>query len=434
MTAIARGRGPRGRAARTGVDVVMPAAPVLVCDVDLDGPLPSLPPADTDGRRYAAAFVLVREASVPLGTLDVPMGADGIPAAALGEAITRELPTPRAAREVAAAPGPSAAVSISVVVCTRDRVERLADCLGALGRQSHPAFETIVVDNAPTADATERLVAATGGRVRRVVEPRPGLAWARNRGLRAATGDVVAYIDDDELADPGWLAAIARAFSAYDGVACVSGPILPAVLDTPAQVMFEGFGGHSKGRGFTPAIFDAASHRRQHPLYPLPPFGAGGNMAFDRHVLAGLGGFDVALGAGTPALGAEDTAAICDLMLAGHTAVYWPPALVRHHHYRDFAGLARQVSGYATGLGAFYARALLRDPAAAATLARLAPRALRHMTAPAAPTDDTTMPGVLRRARWRGLLAGPAAYLRSTHHQHRLTRKARSLSDTGVAG
>ena len=408
-----------------------PTAPILIRDVAVDGPLPTLPPTGADGRHYVAALVLVRLDGVPIGSVQVPMGPGGVTAAELGDAITRGVDIEPARRRPTAPREPATTPAVSVVVCTRDRPAGLTGCLAALERQDYPDYEVVVVDNAPATDATELLVARADGRVRRVVEPRPGLAWARNRGLAAARGDVVAYIDDDELADPRWLREIARGFSFRDRVAGVSGPILPAELDTPAQVMFESLGGHSKGWGFTPAVFDAASHRRRHPLYPLPPFGAGGNMAFDRRVLADLGGFDVALGTGTPALGGEDTAAICDLMLAGHTIVFWPPALVRHHHRREFADLARQVTGYSTGLGAFYTRAVLRDPRAAMTLARLAPRAWRDLTAPE-PDDGPAMPAALRRARWRGLAAGPAAYLRSARRQRRLARALRP-DDAGPA-
>ena len=87
-----------------------------------------------------------------------------------------------------------------------------------------------------------------------------------------------------------------RGFTLSRGVAGVSGLVLPAVLDTPAQRLYEQFGGHSKGRGLTPEVFDAASHARQHPLYPLPAFGVGASMAFDRSALIRIGGFDVALG------------------------------------------------------------------------------------------------------------------------------------------
>ena len=78
-------------------------------------------------------------------------------------------------------------------------------------------------------------------------------------------------------------------------VGCVTGIVLPARLDTEAQEIFEKLGGHSKGRAFETEVFSRRGP--QSPLYPLPPFGAGANMAFRREVLTAIGGFDVALGA-----------------------------------------------------------------------------------------------------------------------------------------
>jgi len=99
------------------------------------------------------------------------------------------------------------------------------------------------------------------------------------------------------------------------------------------QWWFEMAGGHSMGRGFSSAVF--SRHGPQSPLYPLPPFGAGGNMAFRRDALARVGGFDVALGAGTPALAGEDTLALTLVLLAGYRIAYEPAALIRHDHYAD---------------------------------------------------------------------------------------------------
>ena len=310
----------------------------------------------------------------------------------------------------------------SVIVCTRDRAEKLADCLAAALRQDYPDFEVIVVDNAPATDAVEHLVAqlnaggTAGVPLRRVTEPRPGLSWARNTGLAAASGKIVAYLDDDEHPDRHWLAELARGFTRGRNVTGVSGLVLPAALDTPAQGLYEQFGGHSKGRGLTPEVFDRASHDRQHPLYPLPAFGVGASMAFDRAALLRVGGFDVALGAGTPAMAGEDTAAIADLMLDGGTFVYWPGAVMWHVHRETIPEVERQLNGYGSGLTAFYARAVLRDPRRLATLARLAPRALRDLSG-AGSVRTATMsagyPDSLRRASRHGMLAGPARYLRS---------------------
>jgi glycosyltransferase involved in cell wall biosynthesis len=425
--------------------------PIRVCEVELSEALPAIRASDVpDGRRYGAARVLARWYSEPLALADVSLTAGaalpeqlaaalwplaGPPLcerlAAAGESMPAALPV---AGIRAAAPVPylrrraevtAAAPPMSVIVCTRDRAARLPMCLDAVEAQDYPDYEIVVVDNAPATDAVADLVAARRPPVqlRRIVEHRPGLAWARNTGLAAAGGRIVAYLDDDERPDKHWLAELARGFTVASGVAGVSGIVLPAALDTPAQCWFEGFGGHSKGRGFRAEIFDAASHGRQHPLYPLPPFGVGASMAFDREALAGIEGFDVALGAGTPAHAGEDTAAISDLMLSGATFVYWPGAIMWHEHRRTVCELAQQLYGYGSGLTSFYARALLRDPMVLPRLLRLAPRAVRDLrgrdsaASARAPTPGRDYLAELRRAQRCGMLAGPGLYLRSRRAQ-----------------
>ena len=415
-------------------------APVRVCEVELSEPLPAI---TADGAGYGSAWVLARWYSEPLAQVDVSL-ADGDvsperlagllwPAvagpvaerlAAVGETAPAALP---ATGIQSAAPVPfllgrdkvqANAPSATVIVCTRYRPERLAGCLDALLTQDYPGYEVIVVDNAPDNDAVERLVATLHGPVpvRYVAEPRPGLSWARNAGLAAARGVVVAYLDDDEQPDRYWLAEMVRGFSAAPDVAGVSGTVFPAKLDTPAQCLFERFGGHGKGRGFTAAVFDQASHARQHPLYPLPPFGVGASMAFDRDVLVAIGGFDVSLGAGTAAKAGEDTAVISLLMLTGATFVYWPAAVMWHEHRATLPELDVQLNGYGSGLTAFYTSLLLRHPRHLGSLLALAPRALRDLRGHGPESSETTgggFPASLRRSELLGLAAGPFRYFRA---------------------
>jgi glycosyltransferase involved in cell wall biosynthesis len=426
--------------------------PVLVREVELSEPVPAISASSA----YESALVLARWYSEPIGVVSVPLVDGGVSGDELGAVLSFRLGAELSARFAAAGeaepaalpaaglrltePSPylagraaalAAAPPATVIVCTRGRTSVLGACLDAVVTLEYPDFEVVVVDNAPADDSVASLV---DGRswpvpVRRVVEPRPGLAWARNAGLRAAKGRIVAYLDDDERPDRHWLAELVRGFTLADGVAGVSGSVLPATLDTAAQCLFERFGGHSKGRGFTPEVFDAVrpgggsaagARTRQHPLYPLPPFGVGASMAFDRSVLDGIGGFDVALGAGTPAPAGEDTAAICDLMLSGATFVYWPGAIMWHSHRRTMPELERQLFGYGAGLTAFYLRTLLRNPRLVFALARLAPHAVRDLlgrNSVRTATMGAGYPASLRRATRRGMLAGPWRYLRSRRIQ-----------------
>jgi glycosyltransferase involved in cell wall biosynthesis len=405
-----------------------------VMEVELCRPLPAV----SLDRKYQRLWVLARLESEPVGTCRVDLEVPELSPGHLGEILWRELGDVIAERFAAAGlPAPhtltgrgidvdpeswpflrarsrifAAPPYISVVICTCNRPRRLQACLQHLQRQHYPAFEVIVVDNCPQTDAVrEHLAALRDPRYRYIVEPRAGLSRARNKGVAAAAGDVVAFLDDDEEPDAFWLAALARGFARGSDVGCVTGPILPACLDTEAQVLFEELGGHVKDRGFEPALF--SRHGPQSPLYPRPPFGAGGNMAFRRDTLTRIGRFDTALGAGTPAMGGEDTLALALVMLTGYEIAYEPAAFVRHLDHRRLTGLARQLHGYDVGLAAYYTALLCRRPWVLVRLLRLLPAALRFLSARsrAAPPSLGLVPR-LASGRTQRMLAGPGAYLR----------------------
>jgi len=253
----------------------------------------------------------------------------------------------------AAAPAPG----ISVVVCTRDRTHNLARCLESLLALRYPSFEVIVVDNAPATDATMALVAALHSErpraeavLRYVREPAPGLDWARNRGVQESRHGIVAFTDDDVRADEGWLAALAHAFGSEE-TQLVTGLVVPAELETDAQVAFEDwYGGMGKGmhsRVVRPEGLDVRARLGSHHL------GVGANMAFRRQWLLDLGGFDTALDVGTPAHGAGDLDMFHRTLLAGGTARYEPRAIIRHYHRREMQGLRRQLRDNGRAFGVF---------------------------------------------------------------------------------
>jgi GT2 family glycosyltransferase len=430
----------------TGVPSHFTTASVI--ELDLAHPLRAL--AATDDARDI--LVVVRLCGNPVGMVVCPARVatdpDALAAAietALGEAIAAEARSHgltampgitaaglvhhecpiRAAHDHVTRTGPA----VSVVVCTRERADSLRRCLDSVRASDYHRFEIVVVDNAPLTDATELLCADMSGRgagtISYVREERAGLSWARNAGIEAAAHDLVAFVDDDEQVDAGWLAALAHEFELDSTVGCISGVVLPAELETHAQVQFEQFGGHSKGRGFRRVVFDREYVRtRQSAMYPLPAFGVGANMAFRRAALADIGRFNVALGAGTSTHGGEDTYAFSELLLAGWSMVYAPAAVTWHYHRVDGEALERQLAGYGVGLGAYYTALVLRNPLRLATLARLAPQALRDLRDPHgtrnAPLAD--LQEDVARGNVRTMLRGPVEYARArrrARHQAR---------------
>jgi hypothetical protein len=224
----------------------------------------------------------------------------------------------------------------------------------------------------------------------------------------------VAFTDDDVEVDPGWLTALAAPF-ADPGTACVTGVILPAELETGAQLLVEQAGGFC--RGFVPRTYRLGGPG-EGPLFPFAAgrFGSGANMAFRTRWLVAGGGFDPATGAGTPARGGDDLVAFLKVITSGAALAYQPAAIVRHWHRRGYDGLRRQAFGYGVGFGAYVAASVRARPALlAAMLGRTVP-ALRHLTSPGSAKNAGHEPGFPRELVWReraGMLVGPFAYAAS---------------------
>ncbi|MBI2955066.1 MAG: glycosyltransferase family 2 protein [Chloroflexi bacterium] len=254
-------------------------------------------------------------------------------------------------------PPANVSASCSVIVCTRDRTEDLAQCLDSLARLKSRKQEIIVVDNAPSNRATEDFVREYQLRhpVRYVLERRPGLDIARNRGVLEARGEVVAFTDDDCIVDESWLAAI---LSHYDDpeVACVTGLIAPWEVETRAQEQFEfHYGGMS--RGLIPFTMDFTQIRAT----DAGRAGAGANMSFRRSILLDIGLFNEALDCGMPTQSGGDSYAFYKVLSAGYKIAYEPGALVWHRHRRDDEHLKKQIYGYGVGITSHLVACLVED-------------------------------------------------------------------------
>jgi glycosyltransferase involved in cell wall biosynthesis len=235
------------------------------------------------------------------------------------------------------------ALGISVVVCTHRRPQMIAALIDAIGWLDPRPSELVVVDNDPGPDDCRSVVEAAGGRY--VLEPRRGLNRARAAGFAAASGDVVAFIDDDCLPPPGWLASCPELF-ANELVAAVTGPAYAAEFATEAQFAFEQSGGFD--RGLSRRLIDWTTTR---PVGATSA-GAGANMAFRRSALTELGGelFPPELDAGTATRSGGDFYLLYRVLAAGHRIVYSPASWVLHRHRLDDAALTDAIQGYGVGL------------------------------------------------------------------------------------
>jgi GT2 family glycosyltransferase len=251
---------------------------------------------------------------------------------------------------------------LTAAICTRNRPDLLARALESLVAQVPAVAEILVVDNAPAVGATRALVATFFPSVRYVAEPVPGLDFARNRALEAATREVVAFLDDDAVAAPGWADSLHRVFEADADVAICTGRIEPLSLETPGQRLFEANGGFSRGTERIRLPDDARRplHGRRAPLIAWAiSVGCGCSYAVRRSTARALGGFDEALDLGSTLPGGGDHDLLWRALSAGHVVVYEPSALAWHEHRRDVEAVHDQIAGHQRAVLAFLAKHLM---------------------------------------------------------------------------
>lgn len=279
--------------------------------------------------------------------------------------------------------GSSGLPSCCVVICTRDRPEQLGRCLQAVLAQCYPQFDVLVVDNA-SRNARTREVAEEHG-VRCVTEPRVGLSVARNRGATETGGaEILVYVDDDALPEPGWLAKLSAEFIDSQ-VMAVCGRILPTDPNTEGGRMCAAMG-----------LLDGGPQRlvvdRDVPnWFDLMRSGltGGANVAVRRSAFLVWSGFDGRLGLGTVLGSAEEDYAFFSLIRLGYRVVYTPHAVVRHPFPATAAALQKNHLATITAGVAYVGFLLAQEPECRAAIGRhlvsRLPRSRRrsHRRAPA---------------------------------------------------
>ncbi|MET7998058.1 glycosyltransferase [Amycolatopsis sp. NPDC005232] len=389
-----------------GTAAVEPAPATAVTELDVRRGATALPVPANPEVVYRDAQVLVRDGRWTLDLLRLPVTGPRVDFSGLRLATPPARPEPD-----------SWTPRVSVVVPTADRADAVRRCVKSLLATDYPDLELLMVDNRPQAAEAAALVelASEDPRTRYLAEPEPGVSRARNAGLAAASGQLVAFVDDDIEVDRWWLANLVAEL-ADEAVDCATSLVLPTSLDTPAQRTFEqlkGFGQGMRRQVFSPELAGDDS------LYPFAPgrFGPGGCALWRRSTLTGLGGFDPLLGPGTPTRAGEDLELFLRLARAGGSIVYTPHAVAWHEHSAEWAQLRERLHAYSVGLSAMFVRHLLQRPKDLLMVAAVVPnRAGRILRTRSSPQDSgSTGPGArLLLDQLTGLVSGPVALARST--------------------
>lgn len=402
-------------------------------DLEIDDLPERLPFAGEDG---VGLVLRDRGRLVGFELVDRPPGAASLdPSAHVGPEVREAAAVER--RRGRLPPPAEPAPSISIAICSKDRddwVDRLLRSLEPTCAAGPGAPEVLVIDNASSHDRLREVCGARGW-VRYVREPLVGLDFARNRALREAKGEVVAFLDDDVVVDRDWLWALRRAWAENPDAGCVTGLVLPMALDTEAQVLFERRGGFR--RGFRPIRYGPDRFGEAHYPFGSGRFGAGANMSLRRRLVLDLGGFDEALDTGRPLPGGGDLDIFFRVLRAGAMLVYDPQVAVHHEHRRELAVLRRQYYTWGLGFAAFIAKSIEDDPTTRGRFRGLLlwwfNYQLRRMRGRLRRRDPTPMPMIWAEV-WGGLVGLAGEYGRSKRRIAAIKAAAAGPPPAGALG
>jgi len=236
---------------------------------------------------------------------------------------------------------------VSAVICSYNRARFIIKAVESIFAQDmdRALYEVIVVDNNSTDNTVALLEQYKNDHpaynFRCVVEKQQGVAYTRNRCAQEARGEIVAYLDDDSQAQPGWLSSIASFFDAHPETYSIGGKIEPYFLaekpDWYSKYFFGLVGSFDQG----PAVKQLTGER-----YPC-----GANMAFRKKVFDEIGLFNTALGRSGTGLLANEEKDIYKRILAAHHKVFYLPGMQVIHAVEGNKFDKNYVRRHSMGIG-----------------------------------------------------------------------------------
>ena len=240
-----------------------------------------------------------------------------------------------------------ARLTVSVIICTRDRGDALLPTVRSIlaDAPTDGAMDLLVVDQSDGDSVRQALAQVEDARLRYRRELSRGLSAARNAGIRATEGELIAFTDDDCVVEAGWLAALRAAFAAHPEAGLVFGAVIAA--------------DHDPTQGFLPC-FEAREGllTRRRMRAGAGHWGMGANMALRRSAVERIGAFDELLGAGARLRSAEDSDYVLRAVESGLGVHYASAASVTHYGFRPTREARRLLCDAARATGAVYAKHL----------------------------------------------------------------------------
>jgi glycosyltransferase involved in cell wall biosynthesis len=215
---------------------------------------------------------------------------------------------------------------VSAIICTHNRDTYLGAATDSLLKQDFPDFEVVVVDNASN-DRTRSVVEERlcDPRLKYIYEPAIGLSVARNTGAKESRGAILAYLDDDAVASPGWLSRLCAAYQSNEKLAVAGGKVTllwPPGLHPPSWL--------SAGLAGNLGAYDLGDEVVYIQEPGLTPRGL--NYSIRRSFLEQIGGFDINLGRIGKKLLSNEELQVTELALQlGWQVAYLPDAVVAHN-------------------------------------------------------------------------------------------------------
>ncbi len=292
----------------------------------------------------------------------------------------------------------------SIIICTVDRLTDLERCLESLRPFRAAVAEILVVNNGPHLAAVEEIAKRNEARV--TTEARRGVSRARNAGIRAAAGTILAFLDDDSVADPNWIPPLLAPFRDPQVLAVV-GSIWAQTLADPVNQAFDRL--HRAHLPDSPLILEAPREQHSFPLRQALVGNA--NMAIRREAFERFGYFDERFGRGTRIGSGEEPDLLLALLRGGGKVVLEPAARIFHRHSTGWRAFRRGAFQSGCAHTAILTKYFLQEPSLRGSILRYATLRILRRKEPTSPISSQAR--IPRLPFLLGSLYGPLAFLLS---------------------